>query len=248
MADEQVHRYEFRIGDVFPAGYKTSRYVMRLSMALGDLRIAIAAYAVREEQSEAERLYFVRLGASHLRELVLLLDPPDRRVVPALDEFIASLPVEARNEDEEVLRRSHAEVMRLLEEPLALRPGVTLRDELKRLRNQFFHYHADARNEPALIDAMTAAADEDGAYVTTEIDDSITMRAQYADTVASHLVHPFGEPQAEGMAREMHARIIELIKPLNEYLHQAEAAWLRSRPAGTVTGVFPDGSTADPRY
>lgn len=37
-----------RIGDAFPADDPMARYVVRLSMALGDLRIAGAEYAARE--------------------------------------------------------------------------------------------------------------------------------------------------------------------------------------------------------
>jgi hypothetical protein len=64
---------------------------MRLSIALGDLRIA-GQYATRHRQRYAERLYFVRLTASHLRELVILLDPPNRKIVPTVDDFVLALP------------------------------------------------------------------------------------------------------------------------------------------------------------
>lgn len=59
---------------------------MRLSTALGDLRIA-GHYATRRRQNVAERVYFVRLLASHMREIVLIMDPPDARVVPTVESF-----------------------------------------------------------------------------------------------------------------------------------------------------------------
>jgi hypothetical protein len=63
------------IGEASSDRDEVARYVMRLSMALGDLRVA-GEYAVREDQPDHERLYFVRLFASHMREAVLVLDPP----------------------------------------------------------------------------------------------------------------------------------------------------------------------------
>ena len=47
--------FSFRIGAVFSADDRHARYVMRLSITLGDLRIA-AHYATRKRQRFAERL------------------------------------------------------------------------------------------------------------------------------------------------------------------------------------------------
>src|SRR5688500_14229135 len=100
----------FRIGDALPAADRSARYVMRLSIALGDLRIA-GRSATRKRQRFDERLYFVRLTSSHLRELVMLLDPPDTRVVPTVDEFVLTLPrgVTPSRAD---IRESHRRAMR----------------------------------------------------------------------------------------------------------------------------------------
>jgi hypothetical protein len=87
--------YSFRIGTAFPADDWLARYIMRLSIALGDMRIA-AHYATRNRQRAAERLYFVRLTASHLRELVMLLAPPNSKIVPTVDQFLAGLPRQIR--------------------------------------------------------------------------------------------------------------------------------------------------------
>jgi hypothetical protein len=84
-------RHTFKLGDVSPADDKMSTYVVRLSRALGDLRI-VADYATRARQSEGERLYFVRLFALHMREVADLLDPPDRTIIPTVDEFLADDP------------------------------------------------------------------------------------------------------------------------------------------------------------
>jgi hypothetical protein len=105
MSESVETRLEFKIGEAFPDRDEMGRYVMRLSMALGDLRVA-GEYAVRDEQPEYERLYFIRLFASHMREAVLLLDPPDRGVVPTVEDFIAALPADCRALHAERLREA----------------------------------------------------------------------------------------------------------------------------------------------
>lgn len=44
-----------------------------LSIALGDLRI-VGKYVPRDDQHDHERIYFVRIMASHLREIVKVID------------------------------------------------------------------------------------------------------------------------------------------------------------------------------
>jgi hypothetical protein len=103
------------------------------------------------------------------------------------------------------------------------RPGVTLRDDLKRLRNGFFHYHHDAPATALLVEALKSVADQRGAYEVVERgDETIT------------------DEEAAALASEMHERIAGLIAPLSNYLQRAEAAYLSSR--GTVTAILPDGS------
>jgi hypothetical protein len=223
--------------------------VTRLSMALGDLRVA-GEYAVRDDQPDHERLYFIRLFASHMREAVLLLDPPDRGVVPAVDDFIAALPADCRELYAEPLRDSLEKVLTLLRRQFSLRPGVNLRNELRRMRNQFFHYHSDRNSDADLGDAMARAAHEDGAYVVGEDPrNRLTMRAEYADKVSSHLVHPFegDDDSVRPVAEEMHRDIINLLGPLVDYLQHVEAAYIRSRPPGVVTLVQPDGTRSEAR-
>lgn len=220
-------RYSFEYGEVFDSQDRMARYVERLSNALGDLRV-VARYAVRQRQSVGERLYFVRLLGSHLREIVLLLDPPDHRVVPGVEEFLRALPrgvVPGRAE----IRNSHRQAMRMLDKPMKKgRPEIRgsscklrrpkLRDDLKKLRNHFFHYGHLQSGDDAFAVAMESLAAERTGYVIRER----TMRADYADAVAVKLAHPFDLAFAE----DMHARIVELIGPVSTFIHQVEAAWL----------------------
>jgi hypothetical protein len=167
-----LRSYLLRIGDVFPSEDRFARCVMRLSIALGDLRIA-AHYATRKRQRFDERLYFVRLTSSHLRELVILLDPPDTRVVPTVEQFVLSLPRNVRPSRAEI-RKSHKQAMKQVDAVMAGRPDIevkgkkrpsTLRDDLKELRNRFFHYGHDQPGDDALRGAMDAAADDRSSYV-----------------------------------------------------------------------------------
>jgi hypothetical protein len=249
MTESQETRLEFKIGEVFPDRDEVARYVMRLSMALGDLRIA-GEYSVRNDQPHHERLYFIRLFAAHMREAVLLLDPPDRGVVPSVEDFIAALPADSREFHAEPLRKALEEVLRLLRRQFSMRPGVNLRHELRRMRNQFFHYHADRNSDADLGDAMAAAAHEDGAYVIGEDPrNRFTMRAEYADTVSTHITFPFEGDDAtvRPVAEELLEDILNLLGPLTDYLHHVETAYLRSRPPGVVTLVEPDGARSEAR-
>lgn len=243
--NEWLRTYYFKIGDVFPADDRMARYVMRLSLALGDLRIA-ADYAVRDRQRSAERLYFVRLTASHLRELVILLDPPNRHVVPDVEEFLKSLP-RGNKPPRKDIRSAHQKALRRLAKTMTGRPHIsvngtsrapTLRDDLKELRNRFFHYGHDQPGDDALRRAMTAVNDNRSSYVVG----STLLRARYADVVATLLVHPFDER----FAHDMHGRVVDLIGPVALYVQMVEAAWLYSRPEGLITYREPGEATRRP--
>src|SRR3954452_22034832 len=111
----------------------------------------------------------------------------------------------------------------------------TLRDDLKELRNRFFHYGHDQPGDDALRQAMTAVATNRSSYVIG----TSTLRARYADLVATLIAHPFDER----FAPDMHGRIVDLIGPIATYVQMVEAAWLYTRPDGMVTYRGP-GDTA----
>ncbi len=94
----------------------------------------------------------------------------------------------------------------------------TLRDDLKELRNRFFHYGHDRAGDAALRAAMEALTGQPTGYVIRER----TMRALYADEVGTTLAHPF-DPE---FANDMHQRIVTLIQPTALFVQQVEAAWL----------------------
>jgi hypothetical protein len=187
--DSEAARFDFRLADAFPSDDRIARYVMRLSMALGDLRIAAGEYAIRGDQPEYERQYFVRLTAAHLHEVALLFNPPDT-TIPTVEEFIRAVIPAHDKATRKRVREQHGEVKRRLAEPLTLRPGSRLGAELKRMRNTFFHCHVDERNEAALTEAMHFAGDMRTAYVVRDR----TLQADYADLVGGVLMHPGTPP------------------------------------------------------
>jgi hypothetical protein len=143
-----------------------------------------------------------------------------------------------------VIRGYHAKVMRRLNKPLKGRdkieirrkgkPSVwrvpTVRDDLKRIRDDFAHYGHNVRGADAVTAAMRRAREIRTGYVVRER----ALRAQYADTAAMTITHPFGLNDRQ-LALDMHGRIVDLVDPLSSYIHNVEAAWLSSRPSDVVT-------------
>lgn len=236
-----VHEASFRIADAFPAESHIARYVVRLSMAMGDLRIAGAPFIDRSDTlADFERFYYIRLLFSHTRETVLLIDPPSGSVVPNLEDFLGFF--DGRYPQLQAsIRGAHSEVIQRLDAPLARRPAVTLRAELKRLRNQFFHYNWQSHDDVRLGDAMRAAGDT----VSRHRGEPRHHRALYADEIAHHLMHPFDVPddEFEGQLLELHNAVIALFRPISQFVMDAEVLYIGTRPSGVVTLHHSDGTT-----
>lgn len=210
----------FTMRDVFPADDALAVYVMALSIALGDIRIA-AKYAVREEQLDYERVYFVRLLTAHVREAAKLavLDHRDRDDVR---RFVAGLPEEAQD--------ARARVEEILEEET--RAETTLFADVKRIRDDTFHYARDEQSQARLRKAMERVAGAESGYLLGDRASETHSRALYADLVAVNAMHPFGKTEEEilGLSRAMHGRIVGVLDPLGSFIQHAESSWIRSRP------------------
>jgi hypothetical protein len=216
-------RLSFRMGDAFPAHDAIAAWVMNLSIALGDLRI-VAKYATREDQPEHEQPYFIRIFASHLREIskLLVFEYRDRRDGR---DFVAILPQRAQD------HRAAAEGM--LEAAFPLRPDVVLWKDIKRVRDDTFHYASDEASHGRLTTAMEAVADMEGVYKLDEGDWG--MRADYADLVNINRMHPCEEDESLPVTRELHETIIALNGEIAPFILAAEASYLFDYlPEGTV--------------
>jgi hypothetical protein len=228
QGDKERHRFEFRLGEVFDVQDRMARYVIRLSQALGDLRIA-GSYAIRPEQPIYERIYFVRLTAAHLHEVAILFKPPDE-AIPGIEDFIQAVVEPSDAEGARALRDSHREVRRALDRPVKKVPGKpALASELSRIRNEFLHYANKKEYEPPLCRAMELAASIETAYVIRER----SMRAEYADEINNKLLHPWKLDDDAWLCavKALHGSITDLIAPITDFLHQAEASFLASTGA-----------------
>lgn len=221
---EEPERITFLIGEAFPEDDPIAVWIASLSRALNDIRTA-TKYAVRPDQPPHERLYFVRVTASHIREAVKLA-AREHEKRPEVQHFVAGMPQAGRDALDEINRRIDAKFEK--------RPSVSLFDDIKRLRDDTFHYGSDRDKDS--IERMRAAmgrvADVEGVYSLADRD----HRAEYADDITVALTHPFDGAQEEqiAMARELHIDIIELLGPLSTFLQAAEGHWLNQRPEGVI--------------
>ena len=126
----------FRVGAIFPADNPTARYVMAVSIVLGDIRSALALSA-RDDLADHERLYFHRLLRLHLREgLRLAVTEYGER--EDVRRFVAILPDEAqaaREGLEQAVADSpfeDAEMRTALDELADVESGVSMVREEKR--------------------------------------------------------------------------------------------------------------------
>jgi hypothetical protein len=97
-----VAELRFRVGAIFPADNETARYVMAVSIVLGDIRTALAQ-AERKGAAAHETLYFERMLDLHVRE-GLALAVTEHRDRDDVQRFVAILPDEARAARDELER------------------------------------------------------------------------------------------------------------------------------------------------
>jgi hypothetical protein len=212
-------------------------------MALTDLRIA--ADLLGGEIENYQRVYFVRLMASHMHEALSLIEPPAstrqrrRSALPPLEEFLSHYG-ERHHDLQDVVRQAQREVTERLAQPLVCRIApIGFRSELSRIRNQFFHYGWEKRDDRRLRAAMEAAAGLQGEYLTG----TDYMRARFADEITGQMLHPYMSYGFfdEEATRELHTSILELIGPIARFGQAAEALHFHSREPGVVTVEHPDG-------
>jgi hypothetical protein len=217
-----MERLTFKMADAFSPDDPIAVWVMNLSIALGDLRI-VAEYATRKEQPEHERIYFVRIFSSHLREIAKLL-VHDFNKRQDVRDFVARLPQEAQD--------ARDEADKLLHSTFPLRPDVVVWEDLKRLRDDTFHYVSDKSSQDRLVDAVRTVAgmrngEMEASYV---LDATGRLRAEYADLIVANRMHPFPQEHEDDeelpTTRELHETIIKLNGHVAEFLAAAEAHYL----------------------
>lgn len=225
-------RLRFPMERAFPPDDPVAVFVMTLSIAFGDLRIVGGKYVPREDQPDHERIYFVRVMASHLREIVKVIDR--QADAPGIKDFVATLSDEARDARARIPEKLGAHVLKDDER--------TLLDFLKRLRNDTFHYADDSQSKKRLRDAMAACASnsKEGVYVVG----GRATRARYADRIVEEREYPIpGRDHEAGhdhearidATRKLHQALLALQDDVATFIKEAEAAYLLEwLPAGIV--------------
>lgn len=217
-----MEQLTFKMADAFSPDDPIAVWVMKLSIALGDLRI-VAEYATRHDQPEHERIYFVRIFASHLREIskLLVIDFDKRQDVR---DFVAGLPQQGQD--------ARDQAAELLHSTFPLRSDVVVWEDLKRLRDDTFHYVSDKSSEARLTAAMATVAGMRGGEMESSyvLDDTGRLRAQYADLVVANRMHPFSQEHEDDeelpLTRELHETIVKLNGHVASFLAAAEAHYL----------------------
>jgi hypothetical protein len=217
---------EFNIGDVFPAEDRCARLVIRLSMGLGDLRIAGSPLLQDwDETPSYARMYYVRVMTGHISEFMQLIEPEGKTVLPTLEDLLEQFPERRYDESVDAVRSARNELREHLNAQLPV-ACTTLRREIGRLRNQAFHYGYKGGPDLALRRALTAAANLTGTYQVKPHE----HRALFADEVANQLMHPHSGSDEVQMARieELHRGIAELLGPIARLVMHVEGLWLAS--------------------
>ena len=179
----------FRIGDAFPSEDVLARWATVLSMALNDMVLVqgkLVQPSITDRWPTYERQYSIRLAASHLFELATFLGASHRRH-PEVRAFVDGLDVEYIDR--------HTALVSLGEHGQG-----PLREQLKRARNHFSHYHElfdRSRVEREELRRVThdAKADQGEIMLTPTMR---TFRAQFADEIVARLTFPLGITYAEG--------------------------------------------------
>lgn len=242
--------FEFRMGDVFPPCDSTARYVARLSMGLADLRL-VADQLMRDGLSDRERVYFSRLMMAHMREVVLVLEPPDSETdALRVTDVIATMGTTDPRAPAYLARLWEA-ARDQLKAPLELQPKTTVWRELRRVRNRLLHYGYTQEADRALGTALETVADEQGVYRLVA---EGFLSADFADLISINLAFPMsaqtralpkGEQRAreEAEAEEILQAVLDVMQPLATLLQMIESVFFRMRP-DQVTVRFEDGSSA----
>lgn len=193
----------FRDGEAFPADDPLARWLTVCAMALNDLLLVNRWLMPRlQEQIEApdyENVYLGRLAGAHLFEVAKFLEVSDRKM-PAVRDFVGRLDADAQAAYEQV-------------KSVGPRSGSEFAQQLKRARNQFFHYSEllpQAEDHEKLRAAIDAHAETTG-----EIRDEGTaiegFRASFADDIAVELSFPEDEVDLPAFVEQVAERIAAFV-------------------------------------
>lgn len=213
----ETKKIEFRIGDVFSSDDPVAGWITGLAMAQNDIVFANSMYLQieNEEPLKGERVYLVRLSASHIREALEFLRKWDP--VHEVGQFRESLSAEAKES---------YEWLHSLWEPWE--PSF-LRDYLAPMRNQVFHYS----KLPTEVASALSKAENVMSSIDVRSRATKDMRAVFADEVAIHLAfgHLLGESNEEWeqVYRALVVLLAEIVGKFATLAQNAIARYIRPR-------------------
>lgn len=170
-----------RIGDVFPADDPEARFIVAMSMARNDVKLAVQRAAQANADDAPEFGYFVRLSYGHLAEGLEALQRW-RQHCPEVRRFLKTLPQDAT--------RQRAEAEACLK--------TAMKRRVDRVRHRTFHYPSpNPRKQPdfdsELREVLAALADEQ-ALIVAAAENPGNLRLHFADRVALLLALGEDEP------------------------------------------------------
>lgn len=208
-------RYEFTIGDAFPADDPVARWLVTISAGLNDLLLANQHF--RDSRVEHETLYFFRLASAHLWEIAKFIT----ETYDSWDEvraFVDGLPREALEALEAIRRVGTTGDL------------STVGTELVQIRDLFSHYQQmdpQARDRPR--DPITRALQEVAAN-TGDVEVGATfedLRLGYADEVIGKTLMRLIPEDAD--QRRVLEGLAEGVGHTLRFVDHALHAWLEPR-------------------
>jgi hypothetical protein len=205
------HGVRFVAKRVFRPEDPVARWMLVLTMTHHDLLLVNGRLEGTIDIAPGfENVYDARLAASHLWEAATFLRDANRRFSD-IREFVASLPLEAREQYDAALAAGD--------------PNATgFAANLKRLRNHFFHYAELIPEEPQfeeLSQALARHADDIGDMRVGELFKD--FRCSFADDIAAELTFADADP------REFVEQIAQTSVAYMRFVYAALGAYVQTK-------------------
>ena len=226
-----AEHYRFKIGDAFPADDTTAQWLTSLTMGLNDLLYTNRRLieGLKSDAAPYENLTGGRAVGAQVWEVLKLLREGSSN--PALNEFIESLPDEAKAELKTALA--------IYDDPAR----APFKAALARARDYASHYPELGRRE--LRRALAALAEQDGElHVGKVFSDA---RGLWADDVAVQLFFRSEGEEIEPL-RAFLADLRDQVLVLTRVLQRMLLTYLQALPPGTLRPDFTPNQVSGPTW
>lgn len=222
-----VRRWQFRIGDVFPADSPIAAWLVTLSMSLNDVVASNIRFAkVEAEAPEWERQYLFNIASMHLFEPVKHIYEAPRRF-PEIERFAHGLSADAREAQGRL-------------EPLATgRAAPERKHPLEHLRNSVAHYNAmhTGKWESGSDPIRSLLTDKADTITVVEVGETIQdLRFAYADEIRAAGFLALVPTEAD--QRALLGELVAATADVSLFIQRALDAWMMEHQ-GSLTEVEP---------